>query len=255
MKQPIIYIAGASEALHYAGEALTDRGFTVTDRPAPDVTHLLLPVPSFDDRGRIRGDGPPEHLLGRLPENITIIGGNLIHPILQGYPTVDLLQDPYYVAENAAITSDCAIRVAAEALSIVWAQCPVLIIGWGRIGKTLAPKLKALGADVFIAVRKESDLAMLRALGYRAESTGALTPGLLRYRVIFNTVPAPVLTDEQIKLCRPDCVRVELASTPGMPANGAIRASGLPGKLAPESSGQLIAKTVIRLLVRKENTP
>lgn len=252
MKQPVYYIADSSEAMHFAAEALENRGFTISDRPAPDVTHLLLPVPSFDEHGRIRGDGPPEHLLGKLPENITIIGGNLIHPILAGYETIDLLQDATYLAENAAITADCAMQTAAQHMSIVWSQCPVLVIGWGRIGKVLAQILKATGADVFVAARKEADRAMLRALGYHAESIDNLSPSLVRYRVIFNTVPAPVLNEEQIKLCRPDCIRMELASVPGIPTSGTIRASGLPGKLAPETSGQLIAKSIIRIFAERE---
>jgi len=252
MNRTIFYTVGSSPALRFAREALLARGIDISDRPEPDVTHLLLPVPSFSEDGRIRGGGFPEHVLGELPGNITILGGNLYHPILDGYTKLDLLQDAAYLAENAAITADCAIRIAGTQLKTVFSQCPVLVIGWGRIGKCLAAQLKAMGADVFVAARKETDRAMLRALGYRAEHPATMHRGLQRYRTIFNTVPAPVLSQEQLLLCRPDCSLIDLASSRGLESNKVIWARGLPGKDAPEASGQLIAKTVIRLIAGKE---
>ena len=45
------------------------------------------------------------------------------------------------------------------------ADCKVLVIGWGRIGKCLAALLKGLEADVTVVARKETDRAILHALG------------------------------------------------------------------------------------------
>lgn len=247
-----ICCAGNTSALTFAAQNLTEQGFEVSTQPAPDITHLLLPVPSFEADGRIKGGGILAHILADLPERLTVVGGNLHNPSLHGYPIMDLLQDSQYVAENAAITADCAIRIAREQLSLVWHKCPVLIIGWGRIGKCLAAQLKALGADVAVAARKEADLAILKALGYRAENTPTLHRKLGHFRVIFNTAPATVLSKEQCKECAPECIKIELASQPGIDDVNVIQALGLPTKYAPESSGKLIANTFIRLLHRKE---
>lgn len=247
-----IYPAGNSAALRYAGEELTERGLSVVESPSPDVTHLLLPVPSFEADGRIRFGGILEHILGKLSESVTVIGGNLHHPALRTYRTVDLMEDPIYVAKNAAVTAECAIGVAMNNLSTVLYGCPVLVIGWGRIGKCLAAKLKALGAEVTVAARKPTDRAMLSVLGYNAEDTATLKYSLIRYRVIFNTVPERVLPAEKAAHCRSDCLKIELASTDGIEAAGVIKARGLPGKEAPEASGQLIAEAVLRALAGKE---
>ncbi len=230
----------------YALEALTQQGIHTEQKRTADATHLLLPVPSFEKDGRIRGGGVLEHILADLPPAITVIGGNLDHPALQGYPKIDLLRDGQYLAKNAAITADCAIRVAAQRLPLVWQDCPVLIIGWGRIGKCLAAELKAMGAAVTVAARKAADREVLQALGYGAADPQALDPGA--YHVIFNTVPAPVLGAEQARRCRKDCLKIELASKPGMAGDDVIPALGLPGKLAPASSGQLMAQTMLRLM-------
>lgn len=248
----LFYPAGDSPALTFAIRRLRDLGYAVTDNPSKNVTHLLLGVPSFDDSGNLRGGRDLEGILSQLPKTVTVVGGNLRHPLLEGYATMDLLQDARYLAQNAAITADCALQVARNHLPIVLQSCPVLILGWGRIGKCLAKLLKASGAHVTVAARKETDLAMLQALGYEAEQIEKLRFGLVKYRLIFNTVPYLILDQDQVYHCSRDCVKVELASRPGIAGEDVIQARGLPGKMAPESAGLLIAKSVIRQIAHKE---
>lgn len=252
MNRILFYPSGESRALTYAVRYLSQQGVGIASTPSPQVTHLLLPVPSFDANGYIKGGGSLVHTLSQLPESVTVMGGNLQKLDPQSRETVDFLQDPFYLAENAAITADCAIRIAGTNLSTIIAGCPILVIGWGRIGKCLAAKLKAMGADVSVAARKESDRAMLAALGYRAENPGHLMFSLIRYRVIFNTAPFPVLSEAQMKHCRGDCIKIDLASQAGIAGKDVIWARGLPNQDAPEASGILIAKTAIRLAKQKE---
>lgn len=236
----------------YAKEFLLRRGACVAETPNDSVTHLLLGVPSFDPEGQLRGGGSLGDILVELPDDVVIMGGNLNHPLTEGYQTVDFLQDEHYLAENAAITADCAIPIAQSKLPTVIPGCPILVIGWGRIGKCLAAKLKDMGAEVTVSVRKEADHAMLRALGFRAEYTNELCASLGRYRLIFNTVPAPVIREEQTAYFREDCIKIDLATKPGIFGSDVISARGLPGMYAPESSGALIARTAIRHALRKE---
>lgn len=246
MMSTTFYIPGGTPAGREAGQILSNF-FHIADKPAPDVTHLLLPVPSFEKDGRIRGGGLLENILADLPESITVIGGNLSHPALAGYNCLDLLRDGEYVARNAALTADCAIRVAGAHLPAAFDGCPVLVVGWGRIGKCLAARLKALDADVYVAARKAEDRNMLRALGYGTENTERLANS---YRVIFNTAPAPVLTAATLPR---DTIKIELASTDGLCGSDVIIARGLPGKMLPQSSGKLIADTVIRILKERQD--
>lgn len=234
----IFYSEGRSDALMYAVRLLHDAGIEFLPCPDRQVTHLLLPVPSFDSEGRIRGGGSLEALLWLLPEDVTVIGGMLDRPELAGYKTLDLLQDPGYVAENAAITAYCALKLAMEQLPVTLKGCQALVIGWGRIGKCLARLLRQLDAAVTVAARKESDRAMAAALGYTAVDTEGLDPQ--PYRLILNTVPAPVLEH-----CPGNSVRIDLASSRGIDAEDVLWARGLPGKDAPESSGQLIARRIL----------
>lgn len=242
MKPIEIWIPDGSPVMSRAGDHLRDRGIKVVRKATPATTHLLLPVPI-----RSGAEIPPE-----IPEGIPILGGNLPTDLFSGHNTIDLLQDPQYLYDNAAITAHCAIRIAAERLPRVWAGCQVLIIGWGRIGKFLAKYLNALGAGICVAARKPEDRALIRALGFQAAAPDRLAGAVGRYRVIFNTAPALILPEDVTSQCKEDAVLIDLASKPGIEGVRVIAARGLPGKMAPESSGDLIGRTALRLIHAEE---
>ena len=219
MSEMKIYCLPGNAAAAFAGQFLENYGIPVAPVPEPGVTHLLLPVPT--------------RIPVQPPEGITVIGGNLT------VPGIDLLKDPFYLAENAAITARCAMTLIGKELK----ELPVLVLGWGRIGKCLGKFLTEAGAKVTIAVRKESDVAMIRALGHEGIFLHQAAPLLPRFGAILNTIPAMVLPDVG---CREDCVLMELASKLGMAGENIMDARGLPGKYAPEESGRLIARTILR---------
>lgn len=246
MGNMLVYTIGSTAACRYAAGFLEKAGIGLVDHPSPEVTHLLLDVPGFGADGTLRGGGDVKEILKMLPSGITVVGGNLSHPALEGYQTLDLLKDAAYLAENAAITADCALQVAAPNMVTTFAGSPALVIGWGRIGKCLGQLLRAMGTEVTIAARKETDRAMVRALGFKAVDIGGISKVLPWCRLIFNTAPELLLHKKQLALYK-NCVKIDLASKPGMEGEDVIRARGLPGVYAPESSGKLIADTFLRL--------
>ena len=237
--------AGSTPALTHAIQKLTAQGYPVTPDTNLGVTHLLLPVPSFDPDGSIKGGGDLTDTLAQLPNDVVILGGLLDRPELKDRQCMDLLKDPLYTALNANITAHCAIKLMLNKLPATLDEQQVLVIGWGRIGKCLARLLKNMGAQVTVAARKESDRVILAALGYRATDTQSIDT--LPYRVIFNTVPQMLCPQ-----CPGDGIKIDLASQLGLGGEDVIWARGLPGKDAPESSGALIAETAIRLVHGKE---
>lgn len=234
-----------SDAIRHAGYYLSKAGLQVSAKPAPDISHVLLPVPSFP-----AGDEYLAHILSDLPEDVIITGGNLSSPLLKAYTTVDFLHDPYYLAENAAITAACAIRIVKEQLAAPLVDQRVLIVGWGRIGKCMCRLFEKENVVVTVAARKVSDRAMISALGYRSISIEEAAEETDRYDVIINTVPVMVLPDIRTK---ENAVLLELASKPGMTGTNMQDCRGLPSRMAPDASGRLIAKTFIRLCLGKED--
>ena len=254
MKNRFIYCAGSTEASRFACTYLKEAGLPVIDCPGPHITHLLLDIPSFAESGRMRMGGNIRTLLEMLPADVTVYGGNLDHPDLKNHRVVDFLKDETYLAENAYITAECALDVALPYLPVTLRSCPVLVIGWGRIGKCLAQLLKALGAEVTVAARNPSDRAILQALGYTAEDTASLRENLASFRLVYNTVPQPVISKEQSVHFTENCILIDLASKPGISHEDVIIARGLPGIHFPESSGQLIARTFQTYFHKEETT-
>lgn len=246
MDKNLIYIGGSTSAIQFCGRSLREHGFPIINESHPDVKHLLLDVPSFGPEGQLRMGGSIDALLSQFSEDITIYGGNLKHPTLAHYRTVDFLEDPWYLSENAYITAECALDVALPYLTITLRSCPVLIIGWGRIGKCLARLLHSMGASVSVAARKETDRAMIQALGMAALDIRSIPHAISQFRLIYNTVPSLVLTAAEMAPCRDDCICIDLASAKGIEQENVITARGLPGIHLPESSGNLIAKTFLR---------
>lgn len=246
MKHTLIYPIGTTQSCRYASKKLKHMGFSIIDHPAPEVTHLLLDIPSFRSDGRLRSGEDLSKQLSMLPQNVTVAGGNLDFPVLSQFSKLDFLKDPDYLARNAAITADCALKTAVSLIQTTLADTPTLILGWGRIGKCLAQLLKSLGCRITVAARKATDRALLNALGYEALSFESLPDHLPRFRLLYNTVPSPVLSEQQLSFCQ-NCVKIELASRDGLDGEDIIIARGLPGQLAPESSGHLIADTFYRL--------
>ena len=230
--------AGRSGALDHCVNLLTEKGYVFTSNLAEPVTHLILPVPSVDEGGHIKGDGPLQEVLAKLSPTATVIGGNLPQDLLGAHPFIDLLQDEDYVCQNAYITAHCAMALAAERLETTFRDCACLIIGWGRIGKCLAEVMTHLEAEVTVAVRNPRDQAILEALGYKSVTITKIDP--TTYDLIFNTAPYLLLPN-----CKGKALKIDLASKPGITGPDVIWARGLPGKMAPAAAGKQMARRIL----------
>lgn len=150
---------------------------------------------------------------------------------------------------NAAITAEGAIALAMERREQTLLGSRVLILGFGRIARALAPRLRALGAEVTVYARSEAQRALAECLGCRAlESLPEKPEG---YSILFNTVPAPLLPG-----AAEGALNIELASAPGgfRDASGVVIARGLPGKAAPLSAAEALLGPILAI-IREEETP
>lgn len=244
MKKIVFGSAGNTNALTYARNQLENWGYPILPYTDKSITHLLLPVPSISEDGRIHGGDIFEEILSKIGTNIVVFGGNL--PALSRQH-VDFLKDEAYLTENAAITANCAMKLLKQKLTKPIQNRNILIIGWGRIGKCLAELIKSTGAKVTLCVRKKKDMEALHALGNEADYLNNLD--LKKYDVIINTAPADIADESKAKS---DALLIDLASVQGITGDNVIWARCLPNKMAPDESGLLIAKTALRYAMGKE---
>ena len=122
--------------------------------------------------------------------------------------------------------------------------------------REFAQRLAGLGAKVSVAARKFADLAWAESCGYGIEHTGQLEGWLCCYDLVVNTVPARILSEEDLEDLRPGCLVIDLASKPGgVDLEAAARlgvkviwALSLPGKVAPVTAGKSIKITIYNIL-------
>lgn len=268
------WLMGGDERSCYGAEHLEKQGFLVhsyglpgrADTQLPEVfARVILPFPSFQG-ALLRGHGavPAEELLCRIGKGTQIFGG-LMSQWREEMETQGGMVHDLYGAEplttcNAALTVEGALCLAIEKSprGLLGANC--LVLGFGRIGKLLAHRLQAFSAQVTVAARKEKDRALAESFGHLRDQTGQYLHGLAQFDFIFNTVPAPVISREQLETLSPGCLIMELASQPGgiCPRDCAelgltfLSAQGLPGRFSPKSAGVLYAQSILDLTFGEE---
>lgn len=204
---------------------------------------------------------PPDELWAKLSGRQLIFGGAAgeLSQLLRSRFGLELLD--YYEREdvqiaNAVPTAEGAIMRMMEETEYTVQDSQCLVIGYGRIGKALAQRLQALGATVTVSARRASDLAWIKACGFRASLFENLVDRLAHFDVIFNTVPSLMLDRERLGRVREDVLLVELASLPGGFDENYVNEKclqliierGLPGKIAPLSAARTIRDGIYHIL-------
>lgn len=171
---------------------------------------------------------------------------------------LDILNDEATTILNTIPTAEGAIQIAMEETDYTISDMNALVIGFGRVGKTLANMLDKLGLEVYCEARKDTDLAWIKAYGYNAIPLEKMKDNLCKMNIIFNTVPYQILDKSTLILLNRNTLIVDLASAPGgvdYDVAGklgikAILASALPGKVAPNTAAQYLKEFVYKV-VRK----
>jgi dipicolinate synthase subunit A len=170
--------------------------------------------------------------------------------------TVDMLEREEMAVLNAIPTAEGAIQIALEEMPTTLHNSNALILGFGRIGKTLAKVLTGMGANVYVEARKYSDLAWIRNYGYKPVLLSELSNTVKSINVLFNTIPSIILNNEVLKALNSNCLIIDLASKPGGVdfekakelGLKAIWALSLPGKVAPVTAAEFMKDTTYNII-------
>lgn len=170
--------------------------------------------------------------------------------------SIDILEREEMAILNAIPTAEGAIQIAMEETPITLHNSNVLVLGFGRVGETLAGKLHGIGANVHVEARKYSDIAWIRSYGYKPVLLNDLGNHISNMDIIFNTIPHIILDEDMLRRIRKDCLIIDLASKPGgvdfekakTIGLKVIWALSLPGKVAPVTAAQFIKDTVYNIV-------
>ena len=220
-----------------------------------EAKYLLLNAPL-----RATAGGKPldlDTVLERASKKAKLIfAGPRPAPDLAGYRLWDLTRDESFLRKNAELTAEGAIRAAMDSLPDSISDASCLVIGWGRIGRPLAEKLAALGAEVTVASRSATHRHQALARGLRAVAPEAMGEALGQANLVFSTPPALVLDEARLRFARENARVIDLAGAPYGVDLGAAeklglrawREPGLPGRYCPRSAARVLADAVVGIL-------
>lgn len=227
---------------------------------------VIGPLPCTNDNETINAPFHPDKIyinevFKTMSKNQLFIAGRIGEKIahladIYNVYTIDFFEREEMAVLNAIPTAEGAIQIAMEELPITLHSCNALVLGFGRVGKTLAKMLHGIGANVYVEARKHQDIAWIRCYDYQPVSINELSSALPKMNVVFNTIPSIILNQELLSRINNECLIIDLASKPGgVDFNKAkelglkaIWALSLPGKVAPVSAARFIKDTVYNIL-------
>jgi dipicolinate synthase subunit A len=256
-------VVGADARQQAAAQALRRMGCRAAGAEATaQADYILLPLPLDGDRAGLA------RLLRAARPGAVALGGRVSAEAAQAAAAahielIDYFARPELAELNAIPTAEgCISLLLQKRTRTLWGS-PVLVVGFGRVGRALACRLAALGAAVTAAARRPEQRAMALSLGCAAAAdTAALEAAAAGFDTVVNTAPAPLLTAQVLAALAPHSLVIDLASRPGGTDFAAAQALGhtalhalsLPAACAPDSAGEYVARTVLEILRERGET-
>jgi dipicolinate synthase subunit A len=228
---------------------------------------LVLPIIGTDEKGQISSVFTSKKLVltpelfQSLPKHCLVFAGmakEYLRKLCQdfGIQLFELLNRDDVAIYNSIPTVEGALMMAIQHTDITIHGSESIVLGMGRCGLSLARVLHAIGARVKVGVRSSEHKARAFEMGIQAFDTSELKDHVKNADLIFNTVPALIIDSAVLANVPHDVVIIDLASKPGgvdypfAEKRGikAILAPSLPGIVAPKTAGQILARTITRIM-------
>lgn len=237
---------------------------------ALDSEIIILPVPVTFDNIKVNMPFSDEVLtLKSLTDGINplsiVFGGRISRSLSselesRGIMHRDYMKRDELAIRNAVPTAEGAIEIAISETPITLHGSKCLVMGYGKVGKVLARFLDGLGANTYVEARKYADLALIESHGCIPLTMKEAKTRINEFDVIFNTIPALVLTKDVLSGVNQNSLIIDLVSKPGGVDFESARELGvkviwalsLPGKVAPVTAGIIIKDTITNMLSELE---
>lgn len=274
-------LAGTDAAIYIAGfDQWADTGLErihrvqLSEAIFRECTAVILPAVGIGAAGEVDAPYSSEeltvttHMLAAMPAESLVITGSVNAYLREACSKYRLRLEEVYARDDVAIlnsipTAEGAVMLAIQHTDITLHGASVIVLGLGRVGMTLARTLKNLGAAVRVGIREPELQARAIEMGLQPFHVNGLAEEAASADILFNTIPAIVVTAGVIGHMPPSALIVDLASKPGgtdfhaAEAAGikAIPALGLPGKVAPRTAGRILGDAIVEILKEELHSP
>ncbi|GKU82190.1 dipicolinate synthase subunit DpsA [Niallia sp. NCCP-28] len=232
------------------------------------IDSILLPIPGVHDEGKIESTFSSETLIltkemiAKTKKECVIYSG-VITPYLQEIQhAANRKMIAIFARDDVAIlnsipTAEGALMLAIENTPFTIHQSNVMVLGFGRVGKTVARLFHSVGAHVSVCVRKKEAYARVMEMGMTPVWMNSLPEAAENQTIFINTIPFSILTASILDHVNKDALIIDLASKPGGTDFAYAKklgiktlwSLGLPAKVAPKTAGEIIGNALAKLLV------
>ena len=198
-----------------------------------------------------------------LMKDKTLIAGTISNNIYEKYKDVeiiDIMKNEKLAILNTIATAEGAIKEIIENTQVNVHGSKIMILGFGRVGKTLAKKLDGLSAKITVVSKEEEELAWAEVYGYTNMQLNKIEDVIKDYDVIVNTIPHIILQGDILQKINKNTLLLDLASGEGginkekAQENkiNLIKALGIPGKISPVTTAKILKETIYEILEEKK---
>lgn len=233
--------------------------------------NIVLPIPFSKDNQYVNMPFSNKDIAIReifyYLENKTIFVGNIHQELKEELhrkhnQVIDFMEKEEFAILNAIPTAEATIEIILKNTKKILQNSNCLIMGFGRIGKVLADKLKGLSVKVTCMITSEVERAWAVAYGYETTKIENLQKNctkLKQYDIIINTIPKGIFKEE-LKEFKKETLVIDLASKPyGIDRKIAeqeklnfIEALGLPRKIGTDNISKIYERYYKTIYLKKK---
>ena len=195
-------------------EALTDARVAILPVPYTSADGSLYApfaeAPIHIEAGDLAGMAPNAHLVTGKSDSFLDSAAAEVGVTIHEYE-----HDSELMFLRAPAVAEGAIRVAIERSPVTIHDTQIGMVGFGRIGQTLAKDLLGLNARLHVFARRAETRAAAYAIGAAAHSLDDIPAVFPELEILYSSVPTMVLTEERLRHLRPGSLVVDLAAPPG----------------------------------------
>lgn len=261
MQTPITILPG-DKRMRFVAENMAKKGARPCASIAeiPDSGYLICGVPFTRDKKtvNITMDKPVtiDSFLGILTGSHILVGGNLPESVIthcthHGIKYYDVMTSRNLGSQNARLTAEGLLIPLLSHTSFSIRECKALLIGYGNCGREIADILRLFTDDVYLCETNPDALKAAKAKHFKTISESEIQHSshhTAHINTIINTAPANPFEPRTWSSFPDDCTIFNIASRPlDLPAplsEQVIDCPGIPGKYAPKTAGNLIARDI-----------
>ena len=273
-------IVGGDSRQLYIADTLERKGKKVAVYGLPEITRkcekdiknavktsdaIVLPLPFTKDNKNIYSIVPikesVDEILNLVSDGQLVFAGMLNKGEESKIKKKGAVPFDYFRREDVTLmntvpTVQGILKVIIDNIDYTINSCNCAVFGYGRVAKVAADILSAIGANVTVCVRKNSDITLAKINGHGGCPISGFSSVASDFDILINTVPSLVIDRNILGNVKQSCLIIDVASAPfgtdfacafefGIKA---IQCPSLPGKVAPKTAGEIIANGILNIL-------